>query len=166
MNFDKQLKSYSDSYLYQKHPRYQKILFDAILKDPMIDKSTDEFQDVIYEIKRSKYISESLVRILNSTNTVLLDCVNPMPRTFKVFCAKDPKSKVPSQMKVFIDCTNVITKRADSSDYIVDDVKLISYLMNAGISMVYHKNYTLITRRSEMMTEATTCFAKLFTSIS
>ena len=165
MNFDKQLKSYSDSYLYQKYPKYQKILFDAILKDPMIDKSTDEFQDVIYEIKRSKYISESLVRILNSTNTVLLDCINPMPRTFKVFCAKDPKSKVPSQMKVFIDCTNVITKRADSSDYVVDDVKLISYLMNAGIAMVYHKNYTLITRRSEMMTEATTCFAKLFTFI-
>lgn len=161
---NKNLKSYSDSYLYNKYPAYQKLILDAIMKDPLIDKSTDQFQDVIFDIKRTKLVSESLVRILTSTNTILLDCVKPLPRTFKVFASKDPKSKTPG-IKIFIDCTNVITKQASGSAYNVDDIKLVSYLINAGICMVYHKNYTLITRRSSMIKYATTCFAKLFTFI-
>ena len=165
METAKNLKSYSDSYLYNKYPTYQKLILDAIAKDPVLDKTTDQFQDVIFDIKRTKLISESLVRILTSTNTILLDCIKPLPRTFKVFASRDPKSKNPNSIKIFIDCTNVITKQANSSSYNVDDIKLVSYLINAGICMVYHKNYTLITRRQNMIKSATTCFAKLFTFI-
>lgn len=160
----KSIKSYSDSYLYSKYPLYQKKLMDAIMQDPIIDKSTDQFQDVIYEVKRAR-VSDSLVRILTSTNTVLLDCEDPLPRVFKVFCAKDFKSKTPAQVKVFMDCTNVITKSADSKDFRVDEIKLISYLMNAAICMTYHKNYSLIIRRGAMITSSATCFAKCFTFI-
>ena len=84
------LKSYSDTYLYKTYPNYQKVLFDALMKDPVIDKSTEAFKDVIYEVKRSKLLSESLIRILNSTNTVLLDPVKPLPRSFKVFAEDSP----------------------------------------------------------------------------
>lgn len=161
----KDLKSYSDSYLYSKYPKYQKILLDAIVKDPIIDKQSPEFQDVIYEVKRMKMISEPLVRILTSSNTVLLDCETPLPRTFKVFASKDPKSKDTSQVKIFIDCTGVIVRREKTGQYDVDDIKLLSYLMNGAICMVYHKNATLILRRSDMIQTATTCFAKLFTFI-
>ena len=161
----KELKSYSDSYLYGKYPRYEKIIFDAIIKDPTIDKTTNEFEDVIYEVKRMKMISEPLVRILTSKNVILLDCDNPLPRTFKVFASKDPKSRDTSQIRVFIDCTNVIERRDKTGDYKIDDVKLLSYLMNAAICMVYHKNASLILRRQDLITKATTCFAKLFTFI-
>ena len=36
-------KSYSDTYLYQQHPIYTKTLTDAIMKDPIIDKSSNMF---------------------------------------------------------------------------------------------------------------------------
>lgn len=162
---DNSLKSYSDSYLYSKYPRYEKMLMDAIMKDPVIDKKANEFQDVIYEVKRMKVISDPLIRILTSSNTILLDCDNPMVRSFKVFASKDPKSKDPTQIKIFIDCTNVITRRDNTGDYKVDDVKLLSYLTNGAICMIYHKNFTILTRRASLIKSATICFSKLFTFI-
>lgn len=156
-------KSYSDCYLYQKYPLYQKRLMDAIMKDPLIDKSTDSFKDVIYEVKRTR-VSDALVKILNSTNTILLDCEIPLPRAFKVFCAKDIRSKSPT-MKVFIDCTGVITKVASSAEYKVEDIKLVSYLVNSAVCMAYHKNVSLILRRGALIAKSAECFAKCFTFI-
>ena len=162
----KPLKSYSDSYLYQKYPIYQKIMLDSIMKDPTIDKNSNSFQDVIYDVKRMKVISEPLVRILTSKNTILLDCNTPLPRSFKVFVSRDPKNKVDmNNLKVFIDCTNVITKKDNSATYMIDDIKLLSYLMNAAICMVYHKNSALILKRQDLISGATICFAKMFTYI-
>lgn len=156
-------KSYSDCYLYRKYPLYQKRLMDAIMKDPIIDKADPAFKDVIYEVKRTR-VSDSLIKILNSTNVILLDCENPLPRAFKVFCAKDLRSKTPIS-KVFIDCTGVITKTASSAEYRTEDIKLISYLINSGVCMAYHKNPSLILRRSSMISKSTECFAKAFTFI-
>ena len=161
----KELKSYSDSYLYSKYPKYQQILLDAIVKDPVIDKEASEFQDVIYEVKRMKVISDPLVRILTSKNTILLACENPLPRAFKVFAAKDPKSKDTSQVKIFIDCTNVLVRREKTGKYDIDDIKLLSYLMNGAICMVYHKSAAMILRKQDMIQTSCTCFAKLFTFI-
>lgn len=158
------MKKYSDCYLYQKYPLYTKRLTDAILKDPIIDKSTDSFKDIIYEVKRAR-ISESLIKVLNSTNTILLDCDNPLPRSFKVFYAKDIKSKNPNDAKIFIDTTGVITKRADGSGYNVDEIKLISYLINGAICMIYNKNETILTRNQGILLDATACFAKSLTFI-
>ena len=160
---NKDIKSYSDAYLYQKYPLYSKKITDAIMKDPVLDKSTDSFKDVIYEIKRSK-VSESLVNILQSRNVIFLDCVDPMPRTFKVFAARDIKSK-DRRIKIFIDATNVITKSKKTAELIVDESKLISYLINAGVTMVYHKSYTTIIRRNNIVSGTTEAFAKCFTFI-
>ena len=159
----KDIKSYSDAYLYQKYPLYTKKITDAIMRDPVLDKATDSFQDVIYEVKRSK-VSESLVNILQSRNVIFLNCEDPMPRAFKVFAARDIKSK-DRNIKIFIDCTNVITKSKNSAELIVDATKLISYLINAGITMIYHKSYSTISRRNNIVTGATENFAKCFTFI-
>lgn len=159
----KEVKSYSDSYLYRKFPLYSKKITDAIMKDPVIDKGTEQFKDVIYEIKRAR-VSESLVNILNSKNTILLDCEDPMPRTFKVFAARDMKSR-DRGIKIFIDCTNVIEKAKKSSDYIVDQSKLIAYLINGAIAMDYHKNYNDIIKRSNLILTATEAFSKEFTFV-
>ena len=156
-------KSYSDCYLYKKYPLYQKRLMNAIMKDPVIDKTEDGFKDVIYEVKRTR-VSDSLVRILNSTNTILLDCEDPLPRAFKVFCAKDIRSKTPTK-KVFIDCTGVITRSANSSEFRTEDIKLVSYLVNSAVCMAYHKNVSLILRRGTLISKSTECFAKCFTFI-
>lgn len=127
----KDVKLYSDTYLFNKYPLYEKRILQAVTQDPMIDKSTDEFQDVVYEVKRAR-VSDNLVRVLNSKNVILLDCVDPMPRVLKVFYHTDLKSKPPIG-KVFIDCTNVITKAANSKEYKTDEIKLISYLLNGAV---------------------------------
>lgn len=158
-----QTKTYMDTYLYSEYPKYTEKLTNAIMKDPLIDKSTDAFKDVLYEIKRTQ-VSESLMRILNSTNVVLLDCDEPLPRAFKVFCAKDYKSP-DKKTKIFIDCTNVITKSKTSADLIVDATKLISYLINAGTTMIYHKATDKILKQTSLIIELADCFAKAFTHV-
>lgn len=157
------IKTYTDAYLYNKYPAYTKILMDAITKDPIIDKKSESFKDVVYEIKRAR-VSDSLMTILNSDNVVLLDCDNPLPRAFKVFAAKDFKSP-DKKLKIFIDCTNVITKSKTSSDYIINESKLISFLINAGFTMIYHKAANKLFSKDNLIVEATTCFSKLFTQI-
>lgn len=156
-------KLYSDTYIFSKYPQYTKALTAAIMQDPIIDKSTDAFKDVEYEVKRTR-VSDSLVRILMSSNTVLLDCEDPLPRAFKVFCARDFRSN-DRKIRAFIDCTGVITKSDKSRALIVEETKLISHLINAAMSMVYHKAYSNIERRQFLVVKAATCFAKAFTHI-
>lgn len=158
------IKTYSDTYLFRKYPLYNKALTDAIMKDPVIEKSSESFKDVIYEIRRSR-VSSSLLTILQSRNTILLDCQDPLPRAFKVFGAKDIKSK-DRLFKVFIDCSNgTIEKDKKTSEYIVNETKLISYLINAGMVMIYHKKNDAIMRRSNLIQYSSNAFAKLFTFI-
>lgn len=158
------LKTYNDTYLYRKYPLYNKMLTDAIVKDPILDKKEEKFQDVIYEVKRSR-ISESLVRVLTSNNVILLDCVKPLPRTFKVFCAKDFKGKVPNELKIYMDVSNVITTNPSSTDYNVDITKLVSFLINAMVTMVYHKKYKVISTKNSLKEYSASCFSKCFTHI-
>jgi hypothetical protein len=163
MTGKKSLKSYGDSYLYSKYPMYNKQLLDAIMQDPMIDKKTDMFEDVIHDIKRTR-VSDALVRILKSPNTILLDCDKPLPKSFKVFCAKDFRAK-DKPTRIFIDCSGVITKNKSGNAYVVDEMKLVSYLINAGITMIYHKKVDALTRNSGLIYSITSCFARSFTFI-
>lgn len=160
----KELKSYSDSYFYKQYPGYQKLLLDAIMNDPLIDKSSDAFKEVLISLKHQR-ADEALLRILNSNNTVLLDCEKPLPRTFKVFCAKEMKGKDRGKIKVFIDASTCIVKDAKHGDYNVNETALISYLMNAGVAMIYHKKFDLFTRRSNLVINSAKCFSECFTHI-
>src|SRR5574343_2026590 len=81
-------KVYPDCMLYKKFPAYNKSMIDCIAKSSRIDKSSKEFEDVIYEIKRMK-TTNSIMKVLVSKNTVLVVPPFPMPKTFKVFVAKD-----------------------------------------------------------------------------
>lgn len=160
---NKILKGYSDTYLYSKYPLYSKQLTTAIMQDPMIDKSTDAFADVIHDVKRTR-VSDAIVKILKSNNTVLLDCDDPLPKSFKVFCAKDFRTNG-KPTRIFIDCSGVITKAKTSSALICDEMKLVSYLVNGGMCMIYHCSFTDIERRSALVKNAAACFARCFTFI-
>ena len=117
---NKDLKSYSDSYFYKQYPKYQKILLDALMNDPIIDKNTDEFNTNVIGTLKHQRIEEPLIRILKSTNTVLLDCDAPLPRSFKVFCAKEMKGKDKGKVKAFIDTSTCIVKLSNGIDYDVN----------------------------------------------
>ena len=156
-------KAYNDCYLFKKYPQYQKQMMTAIMQDPIIDKDTDAFKDVEYEVKRTR-VSDSLVRILMSSNVILLDCDDPLPRALKVFACRDMKSN-DRKVRIFIDCTGVITKNEKSRALVVEETKLISHLINAAICMIYRKSYDTIKRRNFLVLKAATCFAKAFTHI-
>lgn len=153
-------KSYSDCYLYNKYPMYNKILFEAMMHSEFIDKDVDSFKDVEYEVKRTK-VSEGLIRVLKSPKTVLLIPDKPLPKPFASFVAIDPRSK--KERKLFIDTTNCINKT--DKGYIVNDIRLISHLIGGYFEMYYlsygsSKAYT----HNGLITESQ-CFSALFTHI-
>ena len=63
-------KTYGDCILYNKYPAYNKILMDGILS-PFIDKGVDEFDDIVYEIKRTR-VNRHLLKVLTSPKTILI----------------------------------------------------------------------------------------------
>ena len=51
-------KTYSDCYLYNKYPIYNKIIFEAMMDKNFIDKGVDSFKDIVYGLS-SKTIPTS-----------------------------------------------------------------------------------------------------------
>ncbi len=148
-------KSYNDTFLYHKGD-YEKGLIDFILKGEEIDKNEQAFQDVIYEVKRSPY--PFLTSVLKSSNIVLLKKEpKSMPRSFKVFAAKDIRRD--GQTKVFIDVTNVLTK--DGASYKISS-ELISYLVSAMIYWIYQADPIRLVNSSKLQESGTRCFSLLF----
>lgn len=154
------IKTYADCFLYKKYPQYSAILSDAIMKGDRIDKNEKEFEDVVYEIKRSR-TDASILKVLTSTNTVLFSGSKPLPKPFRVFCAKDFRDG--KQVKAFIDISNVLTKQPDG--YMTNTNTLLSYLINAKVAMYYNMKPDVIFSSSERKILAATCFAKLYTHI-
>lgn len=152
-------KTYADSLLYRQYPQYNIVLLNAITKSDRIDKNEKEFDEVVYEIKRT-HTDSTILKVLESTNTVLFYPATLMPKPFKVFCAKDVSSD--RKIKVFIDASNIAVKEVDG--YKVNDITLLSYLIDAKFAMYYSVS-TKTLNRSKLNIEAMTCFAELFTHI-
>ena len=71
-------KTYSDCYLYNKYPIYNKIIFEAMMDKNFIDKGVDSFKDVVYEIKRTR-TNDHILSVLTSPKTVLLSPASTVP---------------------------------------------------------------------------------------
>jgi hypothetical protein len=154
-------KTYADCFQYKKYPQYSAILLDAIMTADRIDKESKEFEDVIYEVKRTR-TSSTLLKVLTSKNTQLIIPSASLPKPFKVFCAKDARYDK-SIVKVFIDCSNVIRQETDG--YGVNEDVLVSYLINAEVAMIYNLRPNLVINNSKLRELGATCFANLFTHI-
>ena len=77
-------RNFSDTYLYRKYPEYDKKLFQFIMNADRIDTTSEEFEDVLYDVKRRK-ISDSVAKVLQSPNTVI--AIQPgkaLPKALKV----------------------------------------------------------------------------------
>lgn len=159
MEKNKSTKLYSDCYLYNKYPEYNNIIFAGIMSEKFIDKGVDSFQDIVYEVKRTK-VNYGLTRVVASKNTVLILPDKPMPKPFKVFCAKDIRDH--KKLKVFIDCSGII--KDIGNGYSVNDDILISYLVNASTCMHYAVMGTSFLTGTAI-NNITNCFAMLFTHI-
>lgn len=157
-----EIKNYDSSFLYGK-ASYGKMLYEYIIKSERIDKSSSEFDDIKYIIKRNQ-ITSCLSSLLERESIVLTLPAKPMPRAFKIVAMKDVKED--KSTKVFIDCSEVIKYQNGSYTMRNNDInKMISYLACALNTLIYHAKPSIILNNNQMITSSTTAFAKLCTNI-
>lgn len=154
-------KTYADCYLYNKHPVYNKVIFEAIMTDNFINKANKAFEDVVYEVKRAR-VNINLVKVLQSNKTVLIRPEKGMPSTFVSFVAKDPRAN--KELKLFIDVTNCIFDSADGG-YRVNEIRLLSHLISGYYAMKYNVVGSAVIARGNQMELGAICFASLFTYV-
>ena len=156
------VKTYADCYLYTKYPKYNTMIFDALMSDDFIDKVSPQFnEDVLVDIKRAR-VSAHLVQVLTSPKTILYYPAKPLPTFFKVLVAADPRASKNDKKdrKLFIDCTSVI-HRGDKG-WKTNPEALLSYLISGYCHMAYTSG--LIFGGESTILESLN-FAKLFTYV-
>ena len=156
-------KTFTSSYLYNKNGEQQnKKLFNFIMKSERIDTSSDEFADIMYNVKR-RQVANWLYKILMSKNVVLCYSDAPLSRAFKVFAAKDVK-EAKNETKVFIDVSDIV-KKVDGKWNCNNVDILIAYLLSATNTFIYYKDPSRIIMKSNIFEYGSIIFSKLFTNI-
>lgn len=157
-------KNYSNTYLYGKYPEYDKALFTFIMEGEVINKNSDNFNGIIYEVKRRQTIP-ALLKVLKSEVVVLMTSNKALPRQFKVFCAKDIRNGKKKDLKVYIDCTDLLRKNKEDN-WVCDDIDvLISNLIAAMINVIYYKDEKALVNNANLSQVGATAFASLVTHI-
>lgn len=159
------MKRYNETYLYKKMPDYEKEIQEMIIKGERIDKTHETFEDIKYEIRR-KNIDSTLVKLLDSDRIVLIIPSKPMPKSFKVFTAKDIRED--RKVKVFIDCTAIIESNDSGYRFYNNNTVvniLISYLIAGRTAFIMEAKPNLITLNSSLTMSGTKVFASLFNYI-
>lgn len=150
-------KSYSSTYLYGKYNEYEKNIFKFIMNGLPVDKTDETFDDIRYEVKK-RQVSNSLVKVLDSKKVILMIETESLPKAFKVVAAKDVKAD--NQLKIFIDCTDIIT---NDNGYKCNRIDvLISRLVAAMVNMIYFADPKRITGNTALTKTGAKGFALLF----
>lgn len=157
-------KNYSNTYLYGKYPEYDKLLFTFIMEGEPIDKDKDDFNGLIYEVKRRQTIP-ALLKVLKSDVVVLMTANKALPRQFKVFCAKDLRNGKKNDLKVYIDCTDLLHRNKEGNWVCSDIDVLISHLIAAMVNVIYYKDEKTLTANANLSHVGATAFASLMTHI-
>ena len=157
-------KNYSNTYLYGKYPEYDKALFTFIMEGEIINKDSNDFNGIIYEVKRRQTIP-ALLKVLKSDVVVLMTANKALPRQFKVFCAKDIRNGKKKELKVYIDCTDLLHKNKEDN-WVCDDIDvLISHLIAAMVDVIYYKSENALVNDANLTKAGANAFASLMTHI-
>ena len=155
------VKSYANSYLYTRVPNYEKNILEFVMKAERINKSNEAFFGIIEDTKR-RQTSAVLSRVLAREDVIICIYSKPLPSSFKVFACKDVKTD--GKVKVFIDCTGLITMKNGFFNCSKIDV-FCTYLLNAMTTLVYHQENLKIVTNSTITMSGTECFVALATHI-
>lgn len=160
-------KNFASTYLYSKYNQYEQQTIDFILKAERIDQNLPEFEDIVYEVKK-RAVSPALVKVLSSSNVVLMRSAKPLSKAFKVFCAKDIKND--GQMRVFIDVSGIIRMDEKSGKYVCGRNEIdifVSYLVDAMSTFIYYspKGTDRIVGNAKIRSVGAKAFADLFSHI-
>lgn len=154
-------KTYGNTYLYTRNPdemnQHNKVLTDFILKADRIDKRSEAFQGIMDAVKREQR-SSVLYSVLQRDDVVLCMRSPELPRAFKVFEAKDLRTK--SGPKVFIDVTGLIKLNGNYFDCKNIGV-LITYLFGALTYILYRENPIKLTNNSNITISGTECYVAI-----
>lgn len=151
-------KTYKDTYLYGQ-TKMERNLIEFLSTSDEIDKRSDQFKDIIYDVKR-RQVTNALVNVLNSDKVVLLTSGTSLPKSFKVFCSKDIRKGKDGGMKAFIDVSGLI--RSDKGVYKCSNVDiLIAYLITAMMEIIYNTIPTRFTTNNNIVQTGTGAFVDL-----
>ena len=153
-------KTYADTLIY-KQGGYEENLFKFIMNAERIDKASPDFADIQYQVKR-RQVTITLNRILMDPKVVLCKSPNSLPKSFKVFAAKDVKTD--KVLKVFIDVSDIM-RNVDGAWKCRNIDLLIAYLVSALTQILYFSQSKSILMNSTLTSTGSEAFAKLFTNI-
>lgn len=150
-----------ETHLFKMYSNYEKILFDALMTAEVVNKAHESFQDIEYEVKK-RQINNSILKVLKSNNVVLLIPKDTLPKSFKVFTAKDIKGD--KKLKVFIDCTGIISYNNGVYKAINIDI-LIAHLVNAMTSLIYYTDEKRLLSSHKLRESGAKAFSSMFVYI-
>lgn len=157
-------KGYSESYLYNKSPEYEKRLFKFLMEAKEVDKKDPSFEDIISDLKR-RQVHSVLSRVLMLNSVVLLRHASPLPRSFKVFAAADVKNGSKAK-KIFIDVSDIMVEEDGKYKCNMTSIDILgAYLLSALCILVNEGKPNTIINNSQLTTAGTKCFSSLFTYI-
>lgn len=153
-------KNYSSTYLYSKG-EYERNLISFLIKSGVVDKTSESFQDIVYEVKKRQETT-SLVNVLLRNDVVLVyNPGNAAPRTFKVFTASDIKNGNKNIKKIYIDVTDIFDIEGHNYKCKKVDV-LIAHLISAMNQIIYYKAPERIVNNSNILNHGTEAFVDMF----
>ena len=156
-------KTYNNTFIYTKFP-YEEHIFRFLINADRIDKDSDKFEDIKYEFKK-RQVHSGLLKVLCSKNVILLQSqVQPLNTQFRVICSRDPKFKSNTDYKVFIDCTGLIITDKDGRYKCRNIDILISHVINAMVTMIYHKAENEVLSAA-LVKDSMQAFAAMFTHV-
>lgn len=154
-------KDYSDTYLYSMSPNLEKKIFEFIMKAEPIDKDTESFSDLRGDLKR-RQVTNSLIKVIDSKNIILMLGNDPLPKAFKVFCATDVKYD--NKKKVFVDCSEII-KFQDGMYKCRDIDILVAYMISAMNNRIYYADPKRVVMNDRIIRTGAETFSSLFTHV-
>lgn len=157
-------KTYAGTYLYHTYSEYESQIFKFIMEGTEIDKDIPGFSEITYEVKK-RNINSALVKVLMSKNIILMINKTPLSKSFKVFSANDIKGPKPSEQKVFIDCSNIITTTKEGNFVCTNIDILIAYLISAMSTMIYYMDEKRLILNDTIIKSGADCFSALFTHV-
>lgn len=151
-------KMRADTFIFRKHEVYNEKVFQFIHHAERIDTRSDEFADILFDVKRRR-ISDYLVKIITSPNVVLGMDVEALPKAFRVFVAADPKDG--NKIKAFIDVTGCVVYKDGA--YVCRELNhLISYVISAMVNTIYTKKPNMLTGNSSIIKDGAEVFMRAF----
>lgn len=159
-------KNFASCYLYYQTNSegniVEKQLFEFLLTANRINYSSDAFRPV-KDALRSRVNAAVLYRLLQQGGITLMIANKELPRSFKVFYAKDPKSGS-KKRSIFLDVTGLIYEQG--GQFFCKDIdKFSTYLLGVLCYYLYYNETDTLVRNATLQKSSAAAFSKMFCGI-